>query len=395
MSKKSNHQADDTRVTTLGRDPHAHFGVVNPPVYHASTILYPSYEDLRDYKFSFSPYGRMGTPGTAALEDALAELEGAHGCRLCPSGLSAVVTALMAVADHGDHILMTDNVYEPIRMSADSVLKRMGISVTYFDPCDPMEAIAEQFTAKTKAVFAESPGSLTFEVLDIPALADLAHDRDAVLLVDNTWGTPLHFKAFQHGADVSIHACTKYVSGHSDVMLGAINYSKAMVPRVEKTFRSLGLCGAPDDVYLALRGLRTMAVRLQRHAESAVFLAHWLTKQPSVARVLNPMLPGDPGHKIWMRDFLGGNGLFGVELVPGSDKQVAAFFNSFSLFGLGFSWGGFESLAIPASWKSARTASKSVPQGPLVRLHIGLENVEDLRADLDAALKAYEDAANE
>ncbi len=395
MSKKPPHQADDTRVTTLGRDPHANFGVVNAPVYHASTILYPNYEDLRDHKYPFSPYGRMGTPGTNTLEVALAELEGAHGCRLCPSGLNAVVTSLLSVAGSGEHVLMADNVYEPIRMAADSVLKRMGLSITYFDPCDPLEAIAAQFTATTKAVFAESPGSLTFEVMDIPALADLAHDRDAVLVVDNTWGTPLHFKAFQHGADISVHACTKYVSGHSDVMLGAINYSKALAPRVEKTFRSLGLCAAPDDVYLALRGLRTMAVRLERHAESAVFLAHWLTKQPGVARVLNPMLPGDPGHKIWARDFLGGNGLFGVELVPGNDKQLAAFFNSFELFGLGFSWGGFESLAVPGHWRSARTVSKTLPQGPLVRLHVGLENVEDLRRDLEKALTAYNAAAND
>ncbi len=394
MSKKSKNLSDDTRVTTLGRDPHANFGVVNPPVYHASTILYPNYEDLRDYKYPSSPYGRMGTPGTDALKNALAELEGAHGCRLCPSGLNAVIAGLMSVAGSGDHVLIGDNVYEPIRMSANTVLKRMGISVTYFDPCESMAGLAALFTANTKAVLAESPGSLTFEMMDIPALADLAHDHNAALLVDNTWGTPLHFKAFQHGADISINACTKYVSGHADVMLGAINYSKALAPRVEKTYRALGLCAAPDDVYLALRGLRTMAVRLQRHSETAVYLSHWLKKQPSVARVLNPMLPDDPGHALWTRDFLGGNGLFGIELVPGSDDQVAAFFNSLELFGLGFSWGGYESLAIPAGWESARTASKKLPAGPLVRLHAGLEAVEDLQADLAQALETYAAASN-
>lgn len=393
MTEKSKTLADDTRVTALGRDPAKHYGVVNPPVYHASTILYPSYEDLRDKKPPFSPYGRMGTPGTVPLEDALAELEGAFGCRLCPSGLNAVLVAIMSVAGAGDHVLMADNVYEPIRMAANATLSRMGIAFTYFDPNDTPEQLSALFQANTKVLFAESPGSLTFEVVDIPALADLAHSRDAVMIIDNTWGTPLHFKAFQHGVDISVHACTKYVSGHADVMLGAINYTKAMAPRVEKTYRSLGLCAGPDDVYLTLRGLRTMAVRLQRHAESATYIAHWLSKQPSVARVLCPMLHDDPGHAIWSRDYLGGNGLFGIELVPGSDAQIAAFFNSFKLFGLGFSWGGFESLAVPSNLGEARTATKSLPQGPLVRLHIGLENPEDLKADLAAALAAFEATA--
>lgn len=394
MTDKSKPLADDTRVTTLGRDPDLHYGVVSPPVYHASTILYPSYEDLRDKKPPFSPYGRMGTPGTAPLEDALAELEGAHGSRLCPSGQSACMLALLSVLKSGDHVLISDNVYDPVRMASDEVIERLGVEITYFDPTLPMEELAAQFKANTSAVFAESPGSLTFEMTDIPALADLAHSRDAVLIVDNTWGTPLHFKAFQHGVDISVHACTKYVSGHADVLLGAVSYAKAMSMRVEKTHRALGLCAGPDDVFLALRGLRTMAVRMQRHAESATFIAHWLTKHDAVRNVLCPMLHDDPGHAIWMRDFTGGNGLFAFELQPpGSDAQLSAFFNALKLFGMGFSWGGFESLAVPANYKDARTAMVDRFEGPLVRLHVGLENPEDLRADLEQALAAYLAAA--
>ncbi len=388
MTKKSRNLEDRTRVTTLGRDPDANFGVVNPPVYHASTILYPNFADLMDFKYPASPYGRMGTPGTFALEEALRELEGAYGCRLTPSGQNAVTTALLATLKPGDHLLMVDSVYEPVRMFCDSVLKRMQIAITYYDPTIGA-GIAELISDKTAIVFCESPGSLTFEVQDVPAIAKVAHENGALVLCDNTWGTPLHFKAFDHGVDISIHALTKYVTGHADTMLGAINYTKAVAPGFEKTYRALGLCAGPDDVYLALRGLRTMAVRLKQHQATALELATWLQTRDEVARVLNPALSDDPGHALWKRDFLGANGLFGVELKSGTYEQLEAFFDTLELFGMGFSWGGFESLIVPSKLKTTRTATQSLPEGPLLRIHAGLEDPADLIADLARGFDAF------
>ncbi len=392
MTKKSTDLSDKTRVTTLGRDPHANFGVVNPPVYHASTILYPTYEALKTFDHPASPYGRMGTPGTFALEEAMAELEGAHGCCLAPSGQAALAAALLAVLKPGDHMLMVDSVYGPVRKFNDSVLKRMEIKTTYFDPTIGTD-IEELMTDRTTVVFGESPGSLTFEVMDLPAIAEVAHAHDALVLFDNTWGTPLHFKAFDHGVDISIHALTKYVAGHADAMVGAINYTEATARQVKKTYGGLGMCIGPDDAYLALRGLRTMALRLEQHARSALEIGTWLQTRSEVAQVLNPALADAPGHTLWKRDFTGGNGLFGLELKGGTEEQIAAFFNALELFGMGYSWGGYESLIVPANLEKSRVATKSLPKGPLFRLHVGLEAVEDLIKDLEQGFDAFNGAA--
>ncbi len=388
MAKKTRKFQDRTRVTTLGRDPHANFGVVNPPVYHASTILYPSYEALKNNDYPATPYGRMGTPGTLALEEAIGELDGAYGTRLAPSGQAAISAALLAVLKPGDQLLMVDSVYQPVRMFADTVLKRFGIEITYFDPTIGA-GIADVMNDNVAAIFAESPGSLTFEMMDIPVMAEIAHARGALFLFDNTWGTPLHFKAFEHGADISVHALTKYVGGHADSLMGAISYTKAIVPRVEKTYRGLGLCIGPDDAYLMLRGLRTMAVRLKQHEAAGLEISKWLQGRDEVARVLNPALPDDPGHAIWARDFSGSNGLFGLELKEGTETQLAAFCDTLELFAMGFSWGGYESLIVPSDLVGARVATKDLPKGPLFRIHVGLEDPQDLIADLERGFAAF------
>jgi len=392
MTKKTRQFSDETRVTVLGRDPHTNFGVVNPPVYHASTILYPTYEALKNYDYPATPYGRMGTPGTLALEHAICELEGAFGCRLCPSGQAAISAALLAVLKSGDHLLMVDSVYEPVRMFVDYVLKRQGIEITYYDPTIGA-GIEELMTDKTAIIFAESPGSLTFEVMDLPAIAKVAHAHGALVLFDNTWGTPLMFNAFQHGADVSIHALTKYVAGHADCMMGAINYTKTVAPRIEKTYRGLGLCVGPDDAYLALRGLRTMSVRLKQHEASGLKIAAWLSAREEIARVLHPAIPSDPSHALWKRDFSGSNGLFGVEFKAAPEKQLAAFCNALKLFAMGFSWGGYESLIVPSDLSKSRVATKDLPKGPLFRLHVGLESPDDLIADLERGFAAFHAAS--
>lgn len=392
MAKKKRNFRDDTRVTTLGRDPDANFGVVNPPVYHASTILYPTYEAVKNYDYPATPYGRMGTPGTQALEEAMRELEGAHGCRLCPSGQAAISAALLSVLKPGDHLLMVDSVYHPVRMFTDTVLKRLGIQITYFDPTIGA-GIEELITDQTTVIFAESPGSLTFEVMDMPVIVEAAHSKGVLVLFDNTWGTPLNFKAFDFGVDISIHALTKYVSGHADCMLGAINYTKNVAARVERTYRGLGLCAGPDDVYLAMRGLRTMSVRLKQHEASGLAISQWLADRDEVARVLNPALPGSPGHDLWKRDFGGSNGLFGVEFNPCTEDQLAAFCNTLELFGMGYSWGGYESLIVPSDLSQSRSATQDLPKGPLFRLHVGLENTQDLIEDLERGFEAFHGAA--
>lgn len=388
MAKKRRNHKDTTRVTTLGRAPHENFGVVNPPVYHASTILYPSYKALKNYDFPASPYGRMGTPGTQALEEAIRDLDGAYGTRLAPSGQAAISAALLAVLRPGDQLLMVDSVYQPVRMFADTLLKRLGIEITYFDPTIGV-GITELMTDKFAAVFAESPGSLTFEMMDLPAVARAAHDRGGLVLFDNTWGTPLHFDAFKHGADISVHALTKYVGGHADCMMGAISYTKPVAPRIEKTYRGLGLCVGPDDAYLMQRGLRTMAVRLKQHEAAGLEISNWLAGRDEITRVHNPALPDDPGHALWKRDFTGSNGLFGLEFKPASEAQLAAFCDTLELFAMGFSWGGYESLIVPSDLTHARVATKSLPTGPLFRVHVGLEDPSDLIADLEQGFAAF------
>jgi cystathionine beta-lyase len=301
--------------------------------------------------------------------------------------LTAIATALLSVAGSGDHILVTDSVYRPTRNFCEGTFKRMGVETTYYDPLIGA-GIAKLFKPNTRAVFVEAPGSQSFEMQDIPAIAKVAHDKGAVVLMDNTWATPLYFRAFDKGVDLSIQAGTKYIGGHSDIMFGCVSANAKTLPALKTVIQSMGLCVGPDDMYLALRGLRTMAVRLKRHCESGLRVARWLEKRPEVLRVLHPALESDPGHAIWQRDFSGACGLFSIVLKPASDKSVYAFMNELALFGMGFSWGGFESLVIVFDCAEYRTATKWAPGGPTLRFHIGLEDPDDLITDLEAGFAA-------
>lgn len=381
----------ETRLVTSGRDPQAYHGYVNPPVYHASTLLYPTAEDQVAHRGRYS-YGRRGTPTSEALETALKELdgEGCAGVALLPSGLAAISAALLAVTGSGDHILITDSVYRPTRNFCDGVLKRMGVETTYYDPLISAD-IAKLFKPNTRAVFVEAPGSQSFEMQDIPAIAKVAHAKGALVLMDNTWATPLYFRAFDKGVDLSIQAGTKYIGGHADIMFGCVSANAATLPALKNFVYTMGLCVGPDDMFLALRGLRTLSLRLARHYESGLRVARWLEQRPEVLRVLHPALESDPGHAIWKRDFSGACGLFSIVLKPCAQRAVYAFMNELALFGMGYSWGGFESLVISFDCAEYRTATPWAPGGPTLRFHIGLEDPGDLIADLErsfAALKA-------
>jgi cystathionine beta-lyase len=378
----------ETRLISAGRDPKSQYGFVNPAVYHASTVLYPTAEDQVAHRSRYV-YGRRGTPTTDALEEALREIEGDNcaGVVLLPSGLAAISTALLAVAGAGDHILITDSVYRPTRNFCEGLFNRMGVETTYYDPLIGGD-IATLFKPNTRAVFVEAPGSQSFEMQDIPAIAKVAHDKGALVLMDNTWATPLYFKAFEKGVDISIQAGTKYIGGHSDIMFGCVSANAKAFPKLKEAHGLLGQCVGPDDVFLALRGLRTMAVRLKQHSESGFKVARWLEARPEVARVLHPGLESDPGHAIWKRDFTGACGLFSIVLKPMADKAVYAFMNELTLFGMGFSWGGFESLVIIFDCAEYRSATQWAPGGPTLRFHIGLEDPGDLIADLDNGFKA-------
>jgi cystathionine beta-lyase len=377
-----------TRLVTGGRQPSAYHGFVNPPVYHASTVLYPSAEDFIARRSRFV-YGRRGTPTSEALESALRELEGPDcvGVALLPSGLAAISTALLSLLNAGDHLLVTDNVYEPTRKFCNGVLTRYGITTTYFDPLIGA-GIAELMRPNTRAVFIESPGSLSFEISDVPAIAAAAHAKGAMVLMDNTWATPLYFRALEKGIDLSIQAGTKYIGGHSDVMLGAVSANEAAWARLRDTSHLLGLCVGPDDMYLGLRGLRTLGVRLAQHHSAGIKVARWLERRPEVVRVLHPALESFPGYAVWRRDFSGACGLFSFVFKPVPEKSVHAFLNELRLFGIGASWGAFESLAIPFDCSKVRTATRWAPGGPTVRLHIGLEDVDDLIGDLERGFAA-------
>ncbi|MFZ1953655.1 MAG: cystathionine beta-lyase [Pseudolabrys sp.] len=378
----------DTLLVTSGRDPEAYYGFVNPPVYHASTLLYPTAEDQVAHRARYN-YGRRGTPTTEALENALRELDGEScaGVALLPSGLAAIAVALLAATDSGDHVLVPDSVYRPTRNFCNGVFKRLGVETTYYDPVIG-PGIAKLFKPNTRAVFVEAPGSQSFEMQDIPAIAKIAHDKKAIVLMDNTWATPLYFRAFDKGVDMQIQAGTKYIGGHSDIMFGCVSANAATLPALKDTVYSMGLCIGPDDMYLALRGLRTLGVRLARHFQSGLRVARWLEQRPEVLRVMHPALESDPGHNIWKRDFSGACGLFSIVLKPTSEKSVHAFLNELALFGLGYSWGGFESLAILFDCTEYRTATKWAPGGPALRFHIGLEDPDDLIADLERGFGA-------
>lgn len=375
----ANHQdKPETKLSSLGRKSGDHFGVVNTPVYRASTILYPNVAALDAHDMPFT-YGRRGNPTLKSLEEAINELEGATRTLFVPSGLNAVATAILSVCVSGDHLLMADTCYGPSRAFCDKTLKRFGVETTYYDPLIGAE-IERLFRPNTRAVFCESPGSLTFEVQDVPAIAGVAHARGASVLLDNTWATPLLYPALSRGVDLSIQAVTKYIGGHADLMMGYVAANESHAARLLEFHGNSGLYVSGDDCFLALRGLRTLAVRLKRHQETALTLTRWLQARPEVSRVLYPALESDPGHAIWKRDFKGACGLFGVVLKPATHKAVSVMLDGLAHFGLGFSWGGYESLAVPADIK--RTAKTFDAEGPVIRIHAGLEDAGDLISDL-------------
>lgn len=392
--KKTKRQAGiNTRLAHSGNDPHAYFGFVNPPVVHASTVLFREARLMagRHQGSQKYFYGTESTPTTDALGSAVNELEGSAGTVAVPSGLAAVVLPLFAFLSAGDHALFTDSVYSPTRRFCDAVLKRFGVEVEYYDPLVGGE-IAGLMKPNTRLVFTESPASNTFEIQDIPAIAAAAHAGGAVVVMDNTWATPVYFRALDHGVDVTVHAATKYPGGHSDLVLGLVSANGKYWDRLRQTFLTLGICAGPDDVYQVLRGLRSMGVRLERHQKSALEIARWLEGRPGVAGVLHPALESHPGHQLWKRDFSGASGLFSIALADCGEKQQLAFLDALEIFGLGYSWGGYESLAVPVSLAD-RTIAKGPYGGPLVRLQIGLEDVDDLKADLERGLAAATSAA--
>ncbi|MFP4002652.1 MAG: cystathionine beta-lyase, partial [Alphaproteobacteria bacterium] len=349
-------------------------------------------EDLIDMGHSPANYGRRGTPGILALEEALCALDGAAGCRLTPSGLNACGLALQSVTRSGGHVLMIDTVYWPTRRFCDTVLKRAGIEVTYYDPMIGAD-IATLFRDNTQAVYVETPGSNTFEIPDLPAISRAAHDRDLPVLIDNTWATPYFYNPLDHGADIHVQAATKYLAGHADLFMGVVSANARWLPHVERAHRQMGLTVAPDDAYLVQRGLRTLGVRLDRHQETALKLAHWLKDQPEVARVLHPAFPGHEGHDIWARDFCGASGLFSVVLREATLNKLSAMLDEMTFFAMGWSWGGYESLMVPVELSNARTATEWTAPGPVLRIHAGLEDAYDLLADLEAGLERFRAAA--
>ncbi len=381
----------NTSIVHSGRHPHDSHGFVNPPVYHGSTVLYPSYEAIKAKQNRYV-YGRRLSPTMEGLEEAVTALEGGHGTKLCPSGLSAITTMLLAFVEAGDHLLITDSTYRPTRMFCDNILANLGIRTDYYDP-NIGSGISELVQEDTRLIYTECPGSQTMEVQDIPAIATAAKEKGIILVTDNTWSGGHYFKAFEHGCDISVQAGTKYIVGHSDAMLGTITVNEKHWPRLKKYWELIGNCAGPDDIYLGQRGLRTLDVRLERHMHNAIEIALWLEGRDEVAAVMHPALPSCPGHEIWKRDFKGASGLFSFVLQPGPDTRTAAFFNSLQFFGMGFSWGGYESLAVPFNPSDYRTATVWPHEGQGVRLHIGLEDAEDLKSDLDQAFAAMHAAA--
>lgn len=398
MSSNDDSPAPFTRLAQAGRRrewtslPDQPGGIVSPPVWRASTVLYDDVAHLRAATADTHErlfYGRKGTPTAWSLADALTQMEpDAAGTMLYPSGVAAISCALMAVLRPGDELLMVDSAYDPTRNFCERVLRPFGVETRYYDPCVGA-GIAALATERTRAIFLESPGSLTFEVQDIPAITAFARDRGITTLLDNTWATPLFLPALALGVDISILACTKYIVGHSDVMMGSVTANAACFPKVRQAAWLFGQMTSPDDAWLAARGLRTLGVRLKQHEASALAVARWLRDQPGVARVLHPALPDCPGHALWQRDFSGSSGLFSIVLDGGDEQARAALIDGLAHFGIGYSWGGFESLALPVDPARYRSATQWQAEGPVVRLHIGLEDPADLIADLDAGLARF------
>ncbi|MEB7884385.1 cystathionine beta-lyase [Serratia fonticola] len=371
----------NTLLTHTGRKSSEYHGFVNPPVYHGSTVLSPTVQDLLNRTQPYI-YGRRGTPTSEALEQALNQLEGGAGVVLCPSGLTACNLALLTCLKPGDHLLMTRGSYAPVRHACDTLLRRLEIK-TYYYPPTIGSGIAALITRRTRAIYIESPNSNTFELQDVAAIARIAHQRGITVIMDNSWATPFFFNPHEHGVDLSIQAGTKYLAGHSDAMLGTVSATARLWPKLKQLYGDLGLCVGPDDIYLALRGLRTLGVRLREHQRNALAIARWLTGREEVQAVLYPALEDCPGHPIWQRDFKGASGLFSIVLRPFPAQAIAAFLNGLRLFGLGYSWGGFESLAIPFALDKPSAAARWAAGSSGIRLHIGLEDPEDLIADLN------------
>jgi cystathionine beta-lyase len=383
---------DRTIATHAGNHPHEHQGVVNPPIYRASTILFRSVQDLREryrHKYETVTYGRDGTQTHRALAEAFTALEGSERALILPSGVAAVSAALMSSLKPGDGLLMVDNCYEPTRELCDGLLAKIGIEVTYYDPMIG-NGIAGLIRPNTKVIYLESPGSLTFETQDIPAIVAAAKQAGCRTIMDNTWATPLLFKPPRHGIDIGVYSASKYIGGHSDLMMGILACPAALLRAVGKMAHGyMGHASSADDCYTALRGLRTLHARLVQHQETALTLARWLAARPEVEQVLHPALPGTPGHEFWKRDFAGSSGLFGVVLKPCGMEQVDAMLNGMRLFGMGYSWGGYESLLIRADLKTSRTAKPWHAVGRTLRISAGLEDPEDLIADLADGLARY------
>ena len=392
MSKNSDRAGwgANTRLTHSGNDPHDYHGFVNPPVVRASTVLFPDAATIENLNQKYR-YGTHATPTTDALTGAVDELEGSAGTIIVPSGLMAVTVPLLAFLEAGDHVLVVDSVYFPTRRFCNTMLNKLGVEVTYYDPLIGA-GIAALMKPNTKVVFTESPGSNTMEIQDIPAIAEVAHQHGAVVMMDNTWATALYFKPLDFGVDIGIHAATKYPAGHADVLLGLVSANEKHWKRLEDTKTNLGVCAGPDDAYLVLRGLRSMGVRLAHHQKSALEIARQLEGREGVSHVLHPALPSSPGHAIWKRDFRGSSGLFSIVLDGGPSRTVQrkkahAFLDALRIFGLGYSWGGYESLAVQVRLED-RTIAKGPTAGPLIRLQIGLEDTKDLLADIERGLEA-------
>jgi cysteine-S-conjugate beta-lyase len=380
-----------TRLAHLGRDSDVSQGFINLPAWRGSTVLYPDVAALKGHKQRYT-YGTHGTPTTHALCEAWSDISGAAGTVLVPSGLFAVIAALTTVLSAGDHLLMTDAAYQPTRHCCDNFLKRMGVETTYYDPAigAGVDALIRE---NTRAVFVEAPGSESLDMQDVPTIAAAAHARNVCVIMDNTWATPLFFPPHAHGVDIAVDAGTKYLSGHSDLLLGLVSANPSWFARLYKTVDAFAVQPGPEDVYLALRGLRTMELRLREAERQALGLAHWLRDRVEVRRVIHPALPDYAGHDLWKRDFKGSSGLFSIVLQPCSEQAVAAMVDGLELFGIGYSWGGFTSLVIPFDSSKHRTATRWAPGGPTLRFSVGLEDLDDLKDDLDrgfARLRAAE-----
>lgn len=382
--------AERTLLVHAGREPFEQHGFVNTPIYRGSTVLYATTDDLLHRRGRYS-YGTKGTPTTEALETAWTALTGAAGTVLAPSGLAAVTVSLMSCLKAGDHLLVTDSVYLPTRQFCHGMLKKFGVETTFYDPSIGA-GIESLMRPNTRAVFTEAPGSQSLEMQDIPAIAEVAHRYGAVVLMDNTWATPLLFPPHERGVDIAIEAGTKYLSGGSDLLLGLVSANERCFKDLRAAYETFAMCPGPEDVFLGLRGLRTMALRLREHEKQALEMARWLAARPEVARVLHPALESYEGHEIWKRDFKGSSGLFSVILRPCSDKALAAMLDGLSLFGMGYSWGGFESLVIPFNCANYRSATTWEPGGHALRFHIGLEDLGDLKRDLDAGFARLRNA---